>query len=103
MKAVRVQYTVKPEYADTNLENIVRVMSALRESGSDGIRYQSFRTDEGNTFVHFGMYRDEASLDAMTSMPEFQAFQAALKASEPLSPPDAQWLDLVGSGHDIFA
>lgn len=102
MKAVYVTYRVDPSFADANAQNIGRVMSELRETGSDGVRYQSFRQSDGVTFVHFGMYRDEAALEAFTSLPSFQAFQAELKESKPAQPPAAEWLDLVGSSYDPF-
>lgn len=102
MKSVLVTYRVDPSFAETNAENIRAVMRALREAGSDGIRYQSFRQADGVTFVHFGMYRDDEALDRMTSLPSFRAFQAALKASSPPQPPAAEWLDTVGSSYDPF-
>lgn len=102
MKAVYVKYQVDPSFAETNAENIREVMADLRSSGSDGIKYQSFRESDGVTFVHFGMYRDDAVLETFTSTPSFQAFQAALKASKPVRPPAAEWLDMVGSSYEIF-
>ena len=102
MKAVYVRYQVDPAFADVNAENIRRVMSDLRESGTDGVRYQSFRESDGVTFLHFGMYRDDAALEAFTSRPSFQAFQKALKESKPAKPPAAEWLELVGSSYDVF-
>ena len=102
MKAVYVKYQVDPSFADTNAENIRKVMSDLRESGSDGVRYASFRQSDGVTFVHFGMYRDDAALESLTSLPSFQAFQSALKGSKPVQPPAAEWLDIVGSSWDVF-
>jgi hypothetical protein len=41
MKAVYVKYQVDPSFAETNAENIRKVMSALRENGSDGVRYRT--------------------------------------------------------------
>ena len=102
MKAVMVRYTVKPEFADTNAANIQRVMEELRAKGDDGIRYQSFRQSDGVTFVHFGMYADQAALDRMGESEAFAAFQKALKGSGPVSPPNAEWLDIVGSSYPIF-
>lgn len=102
MKAVYVKYQVDPSFAEANAENIRKVMSDLRETGSEGVRYQSFRESDGVTFVHFGMYRDEASLEKFTSSPSFQAFQSALKASQPVQPPAAEWLEMVGSSYDVF-
>ncbi len=102
MKAVYVRYQVDPSFADTNATHIRRVMEELRGSGSDGVRYQSFREDDGVTFVHFGMYRDQAAVDRFTSSESFQAFQSALRASKPVKPPEAHWLDVVGSSYDVF-
>ena len=39
MKSVKVQYTVKAEYADTNKANISQVMADLRELAHPGIKY----------------------------------------------------------------
>ena len=102
MKAVYVKYQVDPSFAETNAENIRKVMSDLRDAASGGVRYQSFRQADGVTFVHFGMYRDEAALAKFTSTPSFQAFQGALKGSKPVQPPVAEWLDLVDSSYEIF-
>ena len=102
MKAVYVKYQVDPSFADANAQNIRKVMSDLREAGSDGVRYQSFRQSDGVTFVHFGMYRDDVAVERMTSMPSFQAFQKALRESKPVQPPNAEWLDLIGSSYDIL-
>lgn len=102
MKAVYVRYQVDPSFAETNAENIRKVMSDLRATGSEGVRYQSFRESDDVTFVHFGMYRDEAALEKFTSTPSFQAFQRALKESKPIQPPKAEWLDLVGSSYEVF-
>jgi quinol monooxygenase YgiN len=102
MKAVCVKYEVDPSFAEANAENIRKVMNDLRDSGSNGVRYQSFRQSDGVTFVHFGMYRDEAALEKFTSTASFQAFQSALKGSKPVKPPAAEWLDIVGSSYEIF-
>jgi quinol monooxygenase YgiN len=102
MKSVYVKYQVDPSFVETNAENVRQVMSELRATGSDGVRYQSFRQSDGVTFVHFGMYRDEAALEKFTSMPSFQAFQSALRGSKPVEPPTAEWLDLVDSSYEIF-
>jgi quinol monooxygenase YgiN len=102
MKAVYVKYQVDPSFAATNAENIRRVMSDLRDAGSEGVRYHSFRQSDGVTFVHFGMYLDEAALEKFTSTPSFQAFQSALKGSKPVQPPTAEWIGLVGASYEIF-
>jgi quinol monooxygenase YgiN len=102
MKAVKVQYTVKAEYAATNKDNITKVMADLRELANPGIKYSSFVLEDGKTFVHFGVYADQEALDVVNNLPSFQAFREQLKASGPESPPKGDDLTLVGSSYEIF-
>jgi quinol monooxygenase YgiN len=102
MKSVIVTYTVREDFAETNAANVRAVMDELRGWNDSSIRYQSFRKDDGVTFVHFGMYADEEAQKRMASSEAFSTFQKELKGSGPVSPPSAEWLDLVGSMYDIF-
>ena len=102
MKAVKVQYTVKQEYADTNKRNIRKVMADLREISHPGIKYSSFVLDDGKTFVHFGVYSDQAALDVVNNLPSFQFFRDQLNASGPEMPPKADNLNFLDSSYEIF-
>jgi hypothetical protein len=102
MKAVKVQYMVKPDYVETNKGNIERVMADLRELNNPGIKYSSFQLGDGRTFVHFGMYADEAAQAVVGNLATFQHFRQQLQASEPEMPPQADDLSLVASAYDIF-
>ncbi len=102
MKAVKVQYTVKAEYADTNKGNIRQVMADLQELANPGIKYSTFILEDGKTFVHFGMYTDQEALEVVNSLPSFQSFREQLKASGPEAPPKGDDLNLVGSSYEIF-
>ena len=102
MKVIRVQYTVKPDYTDTNKANIRQVMSDLRNMGNPDVKYAAYLGEDGQTFTHLVMFRDEDTPNPMSDMPSFQKFQAELKASEPVSPPASERLDLVGAGFDAF-
>ena len=101
MKAVKVQYTVKPEYVEENKANIARVMDALRANPISGLQYASFTLDDGNSFVHINMARDQDTMSRLSKMKEFEDFRSALKASGPLSPPKSDSLTLVDAGFDI--
>lgn len=46
MKAVKVQYTVKPEYADQNKANIRKVMAALKANPIEGMLYSSYTSGD---------------------------------------------------------
>ena len=102
MKAVKVEYTVKESYVETNKKNIQAVMAALQEINNPGIKYSSFLLNDGKTFVHFGMYANEEALSIVGNLDVFQKFRQALKESQPESPPQANDLTLVGSAYDIF-
>jgi len=47
MRAVKVEYTVKPEYVSTNKANIQKVMDELRALGDVGILYSSYVKEDG--------------------------------------------------------
>lgn len=102
MKAFRVQYTVKDSYVATNKENIQKVMSELKAMNNPGIKYSAYLMDDGKTFLHFVMYRDEESNRIVNELPAFKKFREELVASRPEVPPSAKELELVGSAHDIF-
>ena len=59
MRAVKVEYTVKPEYVATNKANIQKVMDELRSLGNTGILYSTYVKEDGVSFVHFSIHRDE--------------------------------------------
>ncbi len=102
MKAVKVQYTVKEEYAETNKKNIEQVMSDLKKLENPGIKYSSYVLNDGKTFVHLGIYSDEEAMSVATNLDSFKKFQMELKESRPEAPPKADDLNLVASAYDIF-
>ena len=102
MKAVRVQYKVKETFVETNKANIRQVMSDLKAMNNSGIKYNSFILEDGQTFMHFAMYPDEATSQIVNDLPAFVKFRTALKESQPEIPPQAEKLELVASAYDIF-
>jgi hypothetical protein len=102
MDAVKVQYTVKEEYVETNKTNIRRVMADLREINNPNITYSAFLLDDGKSFIHFVMRVDDEAQKTLNDLPSFQEFQRQLKESGPEVPPQVENLTLVGSSSDIF-
>ena len=102
MKAVKVQYTVKESYAETNQKNIQKVMDDLREINNPGVRYSAYILEDGKTFVHFAMYPDEETSSIVNNLESFQSFRQQLQESQPEVPPKADNLSLVGSAYDFF-
>ena len=102
MKAVKVEYTVRSEYAATNAENIRHVMSDLRNINPPGLQYSSFLKEDRKSFVHFVMAKDEHAEKVLSDLPSFKNFQAALKASNPEMAPKVEKLEFVGTSIAIF-
>ncbi|MEQ8425410.1 MAG: hypothetical protein RIA63_11920 [Cyclobacteriaceae bacterium] len=102
MKAVKVQYTVKHDFVETNKANISKVMAKLKVEPISGMQYASFILDDGQTFVHINMAKDQDTLSRLSEVMEFKEFQAALKASGPVSPPKADNLNLVAAGFELI-
>lgn len=101
MKAVKVEYTVKPEYAEQNMANIQKVMAAIKANPIEGMQYASFILEDGQTFVHINMAKDSETMGKLSEVPEFNEFRMALKASQPISPPKSTDLTLVGAGFEL--
>ena len=101
MKAVRVKYTVKPEYVEQNKANIRKVMETLRANPIEGMHYASFTLDDEQTFVHINMAKDEEILSKLQEVEVFNEFRMALKASGPISPPQSENLNLVDAGFEL--
>ena len=92
MNAVKVQYTVKAEYVETQKANIRRVMDALQKIGNPNLRYSTFVLEDGKTFVHFAMRANEEAQALLSNLAEFQHCHQALGASGPEVPPKARKL-----------
>src|SRR5579871_3352763 len=71
-----IRYRTKPEHADEN-ERLVRdVFAELADECPDGLRYATFRLDDGVTFVHVAV--TDGDENPLTSSPAFAAFQAGI-------------------------
>jgi hypothetical protein len=102
MEAVKVQYTVKEEYVETNKANIQKVMADLIKINNPNIQYSAFMLEDGKSFVHFVMRVDEEAQKTVSELPSFQEFQRQLRESGPEVPPNAENLNLVGASWDTF-
>lgn len=99
MIAVKVEYTVKADFVEENKANISKVMEALKKQPIDGMFYSSQTVDESPaTFIHINMAKSPEIMGQLNALPEFKAFQSALKASEPVVAPKATKLTVVGKG-----
>jgi hypothetical protein len=101
MKTIRVRYTVKPEYVETNKENVRAVMAALRERGIGSVKYVCHLEPDGRTFVHLATLRD-VNDNPIPGLPEFETFRTGL-AGNLESPPETQEWEIVDANFDMKA
>jgi hypothetical protein len=52
MKQVLVRYTTRVDRAEENAQLIREVFDSLRKTAPAGIRYASYRLDDGVSFIH---------------------------------------------------
>lgn len=100
MRAVKVEYTVKPEYVATNKANIQKVMEELKSMGDTGTLYSTYIKEDGVSFVHFSIHNSEENI--IPSLTSFKTFSTQLKA-EGLAgaAPQAVKLEMIGSSFDF--
>ena len=101
MKAIRVQYSVRPEFAAQNRKNIAAVMAEMRSLGDSGCRYTSYAFPDGKTFMHLVHYRAPAAEDLPGRLPSFKQFQKELKENLEV-PPKAETIEVAGSSFELF-
>ncbi len=94
MKRVVVRYKTKPDRADENQALVENVFKELADSDPDGLRYATFRLEDGVTFVHVAFIEgDQNPLSEVAAFKEFQR-EIGDRCEEP---PAAQDATVVGS------
>ncbi|RWC29511.1 hypothetical protein [Mesorhizobium sp.] len=78
MKRHLIRYKTKPERTDENERLVKAVFQELREKSPDGVRYMTWRSDDG-TFVHLVETETEAHADIITGLAAFEAFQNGIR------------------------
>ena len=71
MRQVMVRYKVKPEHVEENEALVRAVYEELGRAAPDGIRYATFRLEDGVSFVHVALQND----DGPSPLPELGAFR----------------------------
>jgi hypothetical protein len=89
-----VRYTTKPESADENARLVQDVYAELAQTRPDGLRYTTFRLDDGVTFVHLAVL--DAEVNPLSSTAAFGRFQADI-GERLVAGPDARDATVVGS------
>jgi Antibiotic biosynthesis monooxygenase len=72
MRQVMVRYRVKPERVEENEELVRAVYDELRRTEPAGLRYATFKLDDGVSFVHLAVTESESPLSKLRAFHEFQ-------------------------------
>ncbi len=95
MSAIIVRYKPKADRADENQALVEAVFTELAEADPGGVRYATFRLDDG-TFIHLADV--EADPNPLAQVAAFAEFQADIgDRCEPGEGPNPQSATLVGS------
>jgi len=79
MKRVMVRYTVKPDRAEENERYIAGVFEQLEREKPPGLRYASFKLEDGVSFTHIASNETADGSNPLAPLSAFQAFVADIK------------------------
>jgi len=91
-----IRYTVKADRAAENESYITKVFEQLHREKPDGLRYASFKLEDGVSFVHLVSVEGADGHDPLPELPAFRAFVADI-GDRCAEPPVAVDLREVGS------
>ncbi|HEY3725125.1 MAG TPA: hypothetical protein VGN59_17365 [Acidimicrobiia bacterium] len=78
MSRMMVRYKVKPDQVARNEELVRDVYAELAREQPDGLRYGTFRLDDGVSFVHVVSVETADGSNPLPSLPAFQRFVDAI-------------------------
>ena len=74
-----VSYQLKPNRVAENERLATAVYDALKQTRPPGLRYATFRLEDGVSFVHIVAHDEPDGSNALTSLPAFKAFSAGVR------------------------
>ena len=100
MKKILVRYKVFPDQAKENEEYIRAVFDQLSAEAPDGIRYASFKLEDGVSFVHIASVETSDGSNPLPELSAFKNFVGDIK-TRCEEPPVAQELTEIGN-YNLF-
>jgi hypothetical protein len=79
MRRVIVRYKVKPERVAENERLVRAVYDELRRTEPAGLRYATFRLDDGVSFVHLALSENEDGPSPLSEVKAFKRFQENIR------------------------
>ena len=78
MKRMMVRYRVRADQATANERYVKDVFEQLEQRQPSGLRYASFKLDDGVSFVHIVSQETTDGTNPLSELPAFKAFTAAI-------------------------
>lgn len=101
MIVVKVTYTVRDAYVNTNREMIQAFLADFRKLDPTQFLYTIVQTADGNTFMHTSQYKNKDIPQVLLNTPSFRRFQQQRDAHL-LSEPIIEFLTYVGASREVF-
>lgn len=79
MKTMLIRYQVKPEMGDENQRLVEEVFAQLAREKTAGLRYQTFRLEDGVSFLHIATREGGPDDSPLPKLETFKAFVAGIK------------------------
>ena len=79
MRRVMVRYRVKEDKADENVAYVTKVFEELASSQPEGLRYCTFRLDDGVSFIHIASIETDDGTNPLAATVAFKEFQKDIK------------------------
>lgn len=102
MITVKVTYTVKSEFVETNKQNINKFLSDFKKLNPSEFSYNVYLQEDGITFLHFSTYKNEEIQKQILNIPSFKSFQEERDKSGLDDTHKVEILSLVGSSADLL-
>jgi hypothetical protein len=96
MRQVMVRYKVKPERVEENEELVRAVDEEIHRTEPAGLRYATFKLDDGVSFVHLASDESENGESPLSKLKAFREFQRGIDDRTDEAPVVTE-LDEIGS------
>lgn len=101
MITIKVTYTIKEDYIDTNKEKIQIFLDEFKELDNNQFVYTIFQVNGSNTFIHMSQYKNEVIQKELLNMPSFLEFQKQ-RDLHLISAPTIESLTQIGISKNIW-
>jgi quinol monooxygenase YgiN len=96
MKRVMVRYKLKPDRVTENEALVRAVYEELRQAEPEGLRYATFKLEDGVSFVHFSSTETDDGRNPLSDLRAFKEFQKEIR-DRCEEPPVVTELEEIGS------